>query len=215
MEIWRENGEAKLAIDFLLDFAENEVELQIVFDFTNTVHDGGVVFDADLGGDFVGAEVEFFAEKEHSDLAGIFDVGDARFATHFFDGKVVVFRDAFDDLFGGDRAEFVGLIDGDRAVVDELKRGEAADFGHQEDSGEFAFEVTDVGVDIFSDVFDGFGFDFGAEKFGFGAENGALVFEFRELEIESASPGETRGKAFINGFNLGGKTVTGNDDLLV
>ena len=77
------------------------------------------------------------------------------------------------------------------------------------------FEVADVGVDVFGDVFDGFGFDVGAHEFGFGAENGAFIFEFGELEIESAGPGKTGGKAFVDGFDLAREAVRGNDDLLV
>ena len=53
-----------LAIDFLLDFfdlvAEGEIEFEIVFDFFDAMHNGSVIFDADFGGDFVGAEAEFF-----------------------------------------------------------------------------------------------------------------------------------------------------------
>lgn len=50
-----------LAIDFFLDFfdlvAQCKIELEIFFDFFDAVHDGGVIFDADFGGDFVGAEI--------------------------------------------------------------------------------------------------------------------------------------------------------------
>ena len=35
------------------------------------------------------------------------------------------------------------------------------------------------------------------------------------MEIESAGPGETRGEAFINGFNLGGEAVASDDDLFI
>ena len=53
-----------LAIDFLPDFfdlvTEREVEFQVVFDALDAMHDSGVVFYADFGGDFVGAEAKFF-----------------------------------------------------------------------------------------------------------------------------------------------------------
>ena len=48
-----------LAINLLLDFfdlvAEDKVEFKFVFDFFNTVHNGGVVLYTYLGGDFIGA----------------------------------------------------------------------------------------------------------------------------------------------------------------
>lgn len=48
-----------LAINLLLDvfylIAQGEVEFEIGFDFFNTMHNGGVVFDADFGGNFGGA----------------------------------------------------------------------------------------------------------------------------------------------------------------
>ena len=50
----------RLSIDFLLDFfdlvAEGEVKFEVLFNFFNAVHNGGVVFNADFGGDFIGAE---------------------------------------------------------------------------------------------------------------------------------------------------------------
>ena len=123
-------------------------------------------------------------------MAGVFDVGDARFASEFFGGYIVVFGDFVDDLLGGGGAELGGFGDRDGAVFDEFERGHTADFGHEENGGEFALEVADVGGDVFGDVFDGFGLDFGTHKVGFGAENSAFIFEFGELEIEGASPGE-------------------------
>ena len=209
----------ELAIDFLLDFVklftEEEIEFEVVIDFFDAMHNGGVIFDADLGGDFVGAEVEFFTEEVHGDLAGVFDVSDAGFSAHFFDGEFVVFGDFFDDLFGGDGAHFVVFIDGDGTVINELEGSEAANLGHEENGREFTFEIANVGVDVFGDVFDGFGFDFGTEKFGFGAENGAFVFEFGELEVEGAGPSEARGETFVDGFDLGGEAVASDDDLFV
>lgn len=77
------------------------------------------------------------------------------------------------------------------------------------------FEVANVGVDVFGDVFDGFGFDVGAHKFGFGAENGAFVFKFGELEIEGAGPGETGGEAFVDSFDLARETIRGDNDLFI
>ena len=77
------------------------------------------------------------------------------------------------------------------------------------------FEVADVSVDIFGYVFDSFRLDVGAHEFGFGAENGAFVFEFGELEIEGASPSKTGGEALVDGFNLAREAIRGNDDLLV
>ena len=46
-------------------------------------------------------------------------------------------------------------------------------------------------------------------------EDGAFIFEFGELKVESASHGKARSEAFIDGFDLGGETITGNNDLLV
>ena len=68
---------------------------------------------------------------------------------------------------------------------------------------------------MFGDILDGFGFYFGAHEFGFGTENGAFVLEFGELEIEGAGPGETGSEAGIDGLNLGGEAVRGDDDLLI
>mgnify|MGYP006974430569 CR=1 FL=1 len=45
------------------------------------MHNGGVIFDADFGGNFSGAETEFFGEEIHGDLAGGFNIADAGFAT--------------------------------------------------------------------------------------------------------------------------------------
>ncbi len=50
-----------LAIDFFLDFfdlvTKGKIEFEVLFDSFNAVHDGSVVFDADFGGDFVGAKI--------------------------------------------------------------------------------------------------------------------------------------------------------------
>ena len=108
-----------------------------------------------------------------------------------------------------------GFIDGNGAILDEFKWSEAADFGHEEDGGEFAFEVANVGVDVFGDVFDGFGFDIGTHEFGFGAKDGAFVFKLGELQVEGTGPGETGSKAFINGFDLTGETIGSDDDLFI
>ena len=53
-----------LAIDFFLDFfdlvAKGEIKLEIIIDFLDTMHDGGMVFDTDFASDFIGAKSEFF-----------------------------------------------------------------------------------------------------------------------------------------------------------
>ena len=76
------------------------------------------------------------------------------------------------------------------------------DFGHDKDGGEFAFEIANVGVDVFGDVLDGLVFDFSADKLGFGTKDGAFVFKFGELEVKGACPSETRGETFVDGFDL-------------
>lgn len=52
-----------LVIDFLLDFgdliAEDKIETEVLVDLLDAMHDGGVVLDADFGGDFGGTEAEF------------------------------------------------------------------------------------------------------------------------------------------------------------
>ena len=67
-----------LVIDFLLNFgdlvAKDKVETEVLVDFLDAMHDGGVVFDANFGGDFGGAEAKFFGEEIHGDLAGGLDV---------------------------------------------------------------------------------------------------------------------------------------------
>ena len=54
----------RLSIDFLLDLgelvAEDEIELEVLVDFFDAVHDGSVILDADFGGDFGGAETQLF-----------------------------------------------------------------------------------------------------------------------------------------------------------
>ena len=107
------------------------------------------------------------------------------------------------------------MVDVGGATPDEGEGSGVADFCHEADGGEFAFEVADISVDVLGDVFDSFIFDFGAGKFGFGAENGAFVLKLGELNIESATHGETAGETFIDGFDLGGETVAGDDDLFV
>ena len=96
----------RLVIDFLLDFgdlvAKDEIETEVLVDFLDAVHDGGVIFDADFGGNFSGAETEFFGEEIHGDLAGGLNVGYAGFATHFLRGELEITGDFVDDLFGID-----------------------------------------------------------------------------------------------------------------
>ena len=108
-----------------------------------------------------------------------------------------------------------GFIDGNGTVFDEFKWGEAADFGHEEDGGEFAFEVANVSIDVFGDVFDGFGFDIGTHEFGFGAKNCAFIFKLGELQVKGAGPGETGGEAFVDGFDLTGEAIGSDDDLFI
>ena len=54
----------RLIIDFLLNLgdlvAEDEIETEVLVDFLDTMHDGSMVFDANFGGDFGGAEAELF-----------------------------------------------------------------------------------------------------------------------------------------------------------
>ena len=209
----------RLVIDFLLDFgdlvAKDEVEAEVLVNFLDAVHDGGVIFNADFGGNFGGAETEFFGKEVHGDLTGGLDVRYAGFATHFFRSELEIAGDFVDDLFGIDRVGAGGFIDGNGAVFDKFKWGEAADFGHEEDGGEFAFEVANVGVDVFGDVFDGFWFDIGAHEFGFGAKDGAFIFKLGELQVEGAGPGETGSKAFVDGFNLAREAIGSDDDLFI
>lgn len=99
----------QLSIDGLLDsldlVAEVEIEFEIRLDFADAVHNGSVIFDTNLAGDFGSTHGEFFTEDIHSNLASGLDMGDAGFAAHFFDAEVVVFGDTFDDLLatGGAR----------------------------------------------------------------------------------------------------------------
>ena len=109
---------------------ENKIELEVVFNFFDTMHDGGVVFDADFGGDFGGTEAELFGEEIHGDLTSGFDVADAGFATHFLGSELEIFGDFVDDLFGVDRMWASGLIDGDGSVLDKFEWCETANFGH-------------------------------------------------------------------------------------
>ena len=66
-----------------------------------------------------------------------------------------------------------------------------ANLGHEENGGELAFEITDVGIDVFGDIFDGLVFDVGAHELSFGAEDGAFVFKFWELEVKSNTLSKT------------------------
>ena len=104
----------KLTIDFLLDFldlvAEDKVELEIGFDFFDAMHNGGVVLDADLYSDFVGAGAELLRDNKHSDLASVLDVGDTGFTTELFSGEIVILGNFVDDLLRGDGAELGGFI---------------------------------------------------------------------------------------------------------
>ena len=54
----------RLVIDFLLDFgdlvAEDEVKTEVLVDFLNTMHDGGVIFDTDFGGYLGSTKSKFF-----------------------------------------------------------------------------------------------------------------------------------------------------------
>ena len=124
----------RLIIDFLLNLgdlvAEDEIEAEVLVDLLDTVHDSSVVFDADFGGDFGGAEAELFGKEVHGDLAGGFDVRYAGFATHFLGGELEVSGDFIDDLFGIDRVGARGFVDGDGAVFDEFEWSEAANLGH-------------------------------------------------------------------------------------
>ena len=48
-----------LGIDFLLNLgdlvAEDEIKLEVLVDFLDAMHDGGVIFNTDFGGDLGGA----------------------------------------------------------------------------------------------------------------------------------------------------------------
>lgn len=90
-----------------------------------------------------------------------------------------------------------------------------ADVGHKEDSRELRLEVANISINVLGDIFDRFRFNFSADNFGFGAKNSTFVFELRELDIEGAAHSETGGKALIDGFNLGRKTIGGNNNLFV
>ena len=105
------------------------------------------------------------------------------------------------------------MTDADRAIPNELQRSKTTDFGHKENGGEFAFKITDISIDVFGDIFNGFRLYIGACELGFCAKNGALIFKLGKLEIKSASPGETRSEAFIYGLNLTGEAITSDDDL--
>ena len=54
----------ELVIDFFLNFgdlvAKNKVKTKVLINFFNAMHDSSVIFDADFGGYFGGAETEFF-----------------------------------------------------------------------------------------------------------------------------------------------------------
>ena len=80
---------------------------------------------------------------------------------------------------------------------------------------EFTFEITDVSIDVLGDVFDGGGLNFGTHEFGFGAKDGALVFEFGELEIKSAGPSQAGSEAFVDGFDLARETIGSDNNLFV
>ena len=56
------HGFSTLTINTLLDFfdlvTQDEVKFEVFLDFFDAVHNGGVVFNADFGGDFGGTEAE-------------------------------------------------------------------------------------------------------------------------------------------------------------
>ena len=124
----------RLIIDFLLNLgdliAEDKIKTEVLVDFFDAMHDGGVVFDADFGSNFGGTEAELFGEEIHGDLTGGFDVADAGFATHFFGSELEISGDFVDDLFGVDRMRTRSLIDGNGAILDEFEWSETADLGH-------------------------------------------------------------------------------------
>ena len=100
--------------------AKSKIEFEVLFDFFDAVHDSGVVFDADFGGDFIGTETEFGGKDKHGDLTSSFDVGDARFTGEFFNREVVIFGDLFDNLFWGGGTQFGGFINTDGSILNEL-----------------------------------------------------------------------------------------------
>ena len=100
--------------------AEDEIKFKVFFNFANAVHDGGVVFDTNLGSDLISTEWGFLAENIHSHLASGFNVGNTGFATHLFNCEIIVLCNFFDNLFGGGRAEFGGAVDADGTVFDKL-----------------------------------------------------------------------------------------------
>ena len=94
------------------------------------MHDGSVIFDANLEGDFSGAEAKFLRKEIHGDLAGGFNVGDTGFAAHLLGAEIKITSDTINDLFRGNRMMFGGFVDGNRTIMDELQWGKAADLGH-------------------------------------------------------------------------------------
>ena len=114
----------RLAIDFFLDFfnlvAEGKVELKVSFNFFDAMHNGGVIFDANFVGNFIGAHGELLGEDKHGDLAGGFDMGDTRLAPQLGDGELIIFGNFFNNLLTGGGADFGGAIDVGRAVFDKL-----------------------------------------------------------------------------------------------
>ena len=109
-----------MLLDLLDLVAKSKVELKVVFNFVYTVHDCSVIFNTDLRGDFGGTHREFSGEEEHGDLAGGFDIGDARFTSELLGGEVIIFSNFFYDLFAGSGAEFAGLSNTGGAIFDKL-----------------------------------------------------------------------------------------------
>ena len=113
----------ELPLDFFDFFTEGEVELEVGLDFFDTVEDGRVVFDTNLESDFVGAHGELGGEEKHGDLAGVFDVHDARTTAELGGGEVVIFGDLIDDLLRGGGARLAGAAtDVGGTILDELER---------------------------------------------------------------------------------------------
>jgi hypothetical protein len=154
--------------------------------------------------------------KEHRDLSWEGDALGATFAGHIRESNVEMFGNSLLDQFDANRVAAFFMKDFAEQAFDNFDAELfACERGEGSDADESAFKAANIGSDTIGQEIDDVVRQLDAHELRLFVENGEAHFDIRRLQIGDQTPFEAGNEAMFEILDLAGRTVAGQDDLLM